>query len=210
MGNPFVHLDLSCDDPEAAKKFYKNLFDWKLQDFPEMGGWTGIDVGGGTGGGLGKKQDPGSPTAWTAYVEVDDVKKTVVKAQKAGATVLVPFMEVGGMGFLAVLKDPQGATFGLWQTNRAAAQPPAKAAVQSTTANLRAPKATAIPARAPPNQKVRNRKGHVWALPRTYQRSCARRPDPPKHLDVDELRLKITKAGEPVILCATQRRSMKD
>ncbi|HVV85831.1 MAG TPA: VOC family protein [Kofleriaceae bacterium] len=126
MGNPFVHLDLACDDPEAAKKFYKSIFDWKFQDFPAMS-WTGIDVGTGTGGGLGKKQQPGTPTAWTAYVNVDDVKKTIEKARKAGATILLPFMEVPNMGYLAVFQDPQGAQIGVWQNaaKPATAAPPA-------------------------------------------------------------------------------------
>ena len=36
MGNPFVHVELVTQDANKAKKFYKELFDWKLQDMPEM------------------------------------------------------------------------------------------------------------------------------------------------------------------------------
>src|SRR5213075_3195703 len=71
MGNPFVHLDLATDDPAAAKKFYKTVFDWKFNDFPEMK-WTGIDVGQGVGGGIAGKTMPTQPTAWSAYVDVTD------------------------------------------------------------------------------------------------------------------------------------------
>jgi uncharacterized protein len=132
MGNPFVHLDLSTDDPAAAKKFYKSVFDWKFKDFPEMK-WTGIDVGKGVGGGIGGKNMPTQPTAWTAYVDVTDVKKTIAKAKKAGATIVVPFMEVGGMGALGVFVDPQGATIGVWQATKkaAAAAPKKKAAAKA-------------------------------------------------------------------------------
>lgn len=137
MGNPFVHLDLSTSDPVAAKKFYGAVFDWKFQDFPQMN-WTGIDVGQGVGGGLGPTQDPQQPTSWTAYVAVDDVKATVAKAAEHGATVVVPYMEVPGMGWLGVFMDPQGGTIGVWQSanpqpsepppvkKAAAKQPPAK------------------------------------------------------------------------------------
>jgi uncharacterized protein len=131
MGNPFVHLDLSCDDVGAAKKFYKNVFDWKFRDFPQMQ-WTGIDVGKGVGGGMGGKQMPNQPTAWTAYVDVADVKKTIAKAQKAGATIVVPYMPVGDMGTLGVFVDPQGATIGVWQAAKKAA--PKKAAAKKTAA----------------------------------------------------------------------------
>jgi uncharacterized protein len=127
MGNPFVHLDLSTDDPAAAKKFYKSVFDWKFKDFPEMK-WTGIDVGKGVGGGIGGKNMPTQPTAWTAYVDVTDVKKTIAKAKKAGATIVVPFMQVGEMGVLGVFVDPQGATIGVWQQIQKTASAPKKKA----------------------------------------------------------------------------------
>jgi predicted enzyme related to lactoylglutathione lyase len=112
MANPFVHLDLATDDMAGAKKFYKSVFDWKFKDVPQMK-WSGIDVGKGVGGGIGEKQMPNQPTAWTAYVDVADVKKTIAKAKKAGATVIVPFMDMGS-GHLGVFVDPQGATIGVW------------------------------------------------------------------------------------------------
>jgi uncharacterized protein len=127
MGNPFVHLDLACDDVAAAKAFYKSVFDWKFQDFPAMN-WAGIDVGQGVGGGMAVKQDPSHPTTWTAYVGVDDVKKTIAKAEKAGATIVVPYMEIPNMGSLGVFIDPQGASIGVWQNTAAAPPPPAKKA----------------------------------------------------------------------------------
>ncbi|MBX3232053.1 MAG: VOC family protein [Labilithrix sp.] len=137
MGNPFVHLDLATDDVKAAKKFYRSVFDWKLTDFPEMQ-WTGIDVGKGVGGGIGAKQSPDQPTSWTAYVDVADVKKTIAKAKKNGATIVIPYMEVGNMGALGVFVDPQGATLGVWQTakkaaKKAAAKPKAKAKAKAKT-----------------------------------------------------------------------------
>lgn len=148
MGNPFVHLDLTTSDPAAAKKFYKSVFDWKFLEFPAMG-WTGIDVGTGVGGGIGGKQDPSTPTAWTAYVGVDDVKKTIAKAQKAGATIVVPFMEVPNMGYLGVFVDPQGAAIGVWQ-NAAPPAPSVPAAAKKPTARKAAAKEPAkkAPAKA--------------------------------------------------------------
>jgi predicted enzyme related to lactoylglutathione lyase len=143
MGNPFVHLDLVCDDPDAAKKFYGSVFDWKFLEFPEMR-WTGIDVGEGVGGGLGGKQSPSDQTSWTAYVGVDDVKATIAKAEAAGATIVVPYMEVGGMGWLGVFVDPQGATIGVWQ---AAQRPAAKKATKKKAAKKAAAKPAAKPAK---------------------------------------------------------------
>jgi hypothetical protein len=154
MGNPFVHLDLSTDDVGAARKFYKSVFDWKLKEMPNMGGWTGIDVGGGVGGGMGNKQSPNEPTAWTPYVDVADVKKSMAKAEKAGARIIVPFMAVGEMGYLGVFIDPQGAQIGVWQ---AAKKPAAKkTAAKKTTAKKGAPKKSA--AKKPAAKKSAKRK----------------------------------------------------
>src|SRR5262245_26104113 len=54
MTNPFVHVELTTDDLDKAKSFYRSLFDWKLNDMDMGGGmtYTMIDVGEGTGGGM--------------------------------------------------------------------------------------------------------------------------------------------------------------
>jgi predicted enzyme related to lactoylglutathione lyase len=116
-GNAFVHCELSADDLGAAKKFYKKLFDWKLSDMgPEMGNYTVIDVGKkSSGGGMTKKMMPGQPTAWLTYVHVASVKKTMAKAEKAGAKAVVPFQEIGEMGAIGIFVDPQGAALGVWE-----------------------------------------------------------------------------------------------
>ena len=56
-----------------------------------MGGgvtYTMIQPGDGTGGGLRKQSVPGAPSAWLAYVLVDDVKAATEKAKSLGAKVL--------------------------------------------------------------------------------------------------------------------------
>ena len=119
MANPFVHVELNTGDLAAAKKFYKKIFDWKLSEMaiPGAGGmkYTGIDVGKGVGGGMQTKPMPDAPTAWLAYVLVDDVRKTMDKARKNGAQVILDYQEVMGMGALGIFIDPTGAVLGLWQ-----------------------------------------------------------------------------------------------
>jgi uncharacterized protein len=118
MANGFVHIELSTDDVTKAKSFYKKIFKWKLQDVPMGPGMTYTMVDAGkkaTGGGMTRKMQPGSPTQWVPYVEVDDVRKTVGSARKAGAKVLVDYMEIGkNMGAFGLFVDPSGATLGVW------------------------------------------------------------------------------------------------
>jgi uncharacterized protein len=130
MGNAFVHSELSADDVGAAKKFYKKLFDWKLTDTgPAMGNYTLIDVGSKTsGGGIAAKMMPGQPTAWLPYVAVDSVKKTMAKAEKAGAKSLVAYQPIGDMGAIGIFVDPQGAALGVWEQAKPAKKAAKKAA----------------------------------------------------------------------------------
>ncbi len=137
MGNAFVHTELSCDDVGAATKFYKKLFAWKITSMPEMN-YTLIDVGSKTsGGGMMAKMMPNQPTAWLPYVEVASVKKTIAKAQAAGANVVVPYQPIGEtMGAIGVFIDPQGAALGVWEKGKPAkkakkgAKKPAKKAAK--------------------------------------------------------------------------------
>src|SRR3954469_13709440 len=126
MPNPFAHVELSTDDVKKAKKFYAAVFAWKLNDLPGMA-YTMIDVSGGVGGGLQKKQSPEQPTAWLPYVQVDDVKATMAKVLKAGGKAMLEFQEIGDMGSIGIFVDPQGATLGLWAAKAPAAAEPAPA-----------------------------------------------------------------------------------
>src|SRR2546430_3996871 len=119
MANPFVHLELYTGDLAKAKTFYGKLFGWKLSDMPlpaegGSGTYTMIDVGGGTGGGMLQNPRPGGPH-WLAYVGVDDISASLRKARELGAKVVMDRTEVGDFGLMAILTDPTGAEFALWQ-----------------------------------------------------------------------------------------------
>jgi predicted enzyme related to lactoylglutathione lyase len=116
MANPFVHVELNTTDLNKAKTFYGKLFDWKLEDMP-MGAdsYTMIKVGEGTGGGMMKQMVPGAPSAWLAYVNVDDINAATKKAKSLGATIVKDVTEVMGAGWLSIIVDPTGAPLGLWK-----------------------------------------------------------------------------------------------
>jgi predicted enzyme related to lactoylglutathione lyase len=122
MSNAFVHCELSTDDVGAAKKFYKKVFDWKLSEVPAMK-YTMIDVGRkDQGGGITEKMmGPQQPTAWLPYVEVESVKKTIAKAEKGGARIVLPFQAIGEtMGAVGIFIDPTGAALGVYERGKPA------------------------------------------------------------------------------------------
>jgi predicted enzyme related to lactoylglutathione lyase len=116
MPNAFVHVELNTTDVDAAKAFYGGLFEWKLEDVPmPEGSYTMIKPGSGTGGGIMKHPVPGAPSAWLAYVQVDDIAASTAKAKELGATIMQDVTEIPGIGQFSVLIDPTGAALALFQ-----------------------------------------------------------------------------------------------
>ena len=117
MANPFVHIELNTTDVNKAKAFYGSLFKWNLEDMPMGPGetYTMIRVGEGTGGGIMKHPVPGAPSAWLAYVQVDDVAASTKKAKSLGANIMKDTTEIPNVGSFSVLIDPTGAALALFQ-----------------------------------------------------------------------------------------------
>jgi hypothetical protein len=120
MANPFVHIELNTSDLRQAREFYGGLFGWELQDMP-MGPtdtYTMINVGEGTGGGMMKHPMPGEPSLWIPYVLVDNLASATSKARSLGATIIKENEPVPEMGAFSIIRDPTGATLGLWEAKR--------------------------------------------------------------------------------------------
>ena len=116
MGNPFVHVELNTTDVAKARGFYEKLFDWRMKDAPSPAGtYTLIEVGQGTGGGLMQHRVPGVPSAWVAYVQVEDVRASTQTAKGLGAAIAREVTEVPGFGWFSIIVDPTGAPLGLWK-----------------------------------------------------------------------------------------------
>jgi predicted enzyme related to lactoylglutathione lyase len=116
LGAP-TWIDLSSSDTEAAQRFYGNVFGWTFESAgPEYGGYTNASKDGHLVAGL-MFNDPqwNSPDGWTTYFHTADIQATAASATAAGATSWVEPMEVEEKGWMAVLNDPAGAYFGLWQ-----------------------------------------------------------------------------------------------
>jgi len=153
MPNAFAHIELNTDDVQAAKKFYKAIFDWKIVDMPAVN-YSMIDVGGGTGGGIQQKPVPEAPTAWLPYVQVDDLKKTIAKAQKAGAAIALDYMDIGEMGAIGVFIDPSGAALGLWQAGQGAPKKASKKKASAKKAASAKPASKKAAAKKAPAKKA--------------------------------------------------------
>jgi predicted enzyme related to lactoylglutathione lyase len=116
MANKFCHIELTTKDVGVAKEFYGSLFDWRLEDMPMGDGtYTSINTGVDPGGGMMAPPMPEVPTAWMAYVEVEDVAQTVERVKQLGGTVNLDKTPIPEMGFFAVIADPTGGVIGVWE-----------------------------------------------------------------------------------------------
>src|SRR5215470_2187429 len=110
--------DLMTSNRESSWDFYRRVFGWEIIDSgPDMGHYGMATVSGRMVAGIGEPPaEAGSPPpAWTTYLATDDVDKTIEAVQSAGGQVLMPAMDVGEAGRMAMAADPTGAVFGLWQ-----------------------------------------------------------------------------------------------
>jgi uncharacterized protein len=110
----FVWDELGTTDVDGAQRFYEQVFGWTAKDMgEEFGGYRIFHREDDQIGGLMANQDPSIPAAWTPYVGVDDTDAMCKKATELGAGVIVEPMDVPTVGRFAILKDPQGAVFGI-------------------------------------------------------------------------------------------------
>jgi predicted enzyme related to lactoylglutathione lyase len=110
-------LDIGVPDLERAKTFYGTLFGWQFEDAgPEAGHYNQCKLRGEPVAGMMQNpEDQPDVYWWCVYFAADDCDGLVKRAADAGGEVVVPAMDVMGLGRMAILRDPQGAQFGLWQ-----------------------------------------------------------------------------------------------
>jgi predicted enzyme related to lactoylglutathione lyase len=113
-------VELITSDPAAANKFYEQLFGWQVgvSDDPQYGGYGMGMVGDKPAAGIGGKQDPSQPTAWSLYIGADDLNDQAQKVKDAGGTVIAEPFDVGDQGQIAVYRDPSGGFISGWKSGQ--------------------------------------------------------------------------------------------
>jgi uncharacterized protein len=112
----FSWADLSTSDTDGAKAFYTGLFGWDAKDHPIPGGgvYTMLAKGGKDVAALSSARD-GQPSAWNCYVTVESADASAAAAQQHGGTLAMEAFDVTDVGRMAVVQDPTGAFFAVWE-----------------------------------------------------------------------------------------------
>jgi predicted enzyme related to lactoylglutathione lyase/uncharacterized protein YndB with AHSA1/START domain len=120
----FCWIELSADDVSAAKKFYGPLLGWSWDEHPMGPGevYTMAKIDNGQVCGLftlkADQKKQGVPPNWGVYVSVDNADKMAKEAERLGGKIIVPPFDVMDVGRMAVIQDPTGAVFNLWQAKK--------------------------------------------------------------------------------------------
>ncbi len=117
----FCWSELSTTDLDGAKAFYAGLFGWQAHDNPVPGGgvYSMQMLDGKPVAAIApqppQQREAGVPALWNSYVSVESADDAARKAAELGANVHAPPFDVMDVGRMAVIQDPQGAFFMLWQ-----------------------------------------------------------------------------------------------
>jgi uncharacterized protein len=116
----FVWCELMTTDTAAADSFYKKVVGWTSVPFAPDGSYMVFNNPSGAGvAGLMKLPDAakqmGAPPNWMMYVGTPSVDDTTVRIAQLGGRVVKQPEDIPNTGRFAVVQDPYGATFGLFQ-----------------------------------------------------------------------------------------------
>ena len=135
----FCWIDFATPDPDGAKIFYQKIFGWKYGETPMPSGdvYTMISTTDGDGvGGLFLMQDEmkqaNVPPHISNYIEVENVDNYTKKASDLGGTIKMEPFDISDYGRMAVVIDPTGGHFALWQSKSNASDCEGKMASRET------------------------------------------------------------------------------
>lgn len=116
-------VDLTNTNIEGTRVFYNALFGWNFADMgEEFGHYNIIMIGEDAVGGAMQYSPefmgPNPINSWSIYFSYPDAEAAVASAVAHGGTVMAPPMQVAEQGTNAVVVDPTGADYGIWQPDQ--------------------------------------------------------------------------------------------
>ncbi len=124
VDHTIVHFEIPADNVKKVSNFYSKLFGWKIVKMLGPSEYWGIEtipvdskgmpLRNGVNGGLMKRQNPEHKPV--NYIAVESVDEYMKKIEALGGKVIVPRMEVPGIGWWALAVDPEGNQFAILQS----------------------------------------------------------------------------------------------
>ena len=122
--NKVVWFEIPFDESERAQKFYKDVFGWQINHFPDMDYYAAITTDtdpktmepkepGAINGGLLKRDDTGKHPV--ILIEVPSIDEHLKKIEQNGGKTVMPKVTVGNFGLYARVSDTEGNVIGIWE-----------------------------------------------------------------------------------------------
>ena len=115
-------IDTSQPEPKAAVDFYTGLFGWAFEDVMPPGSEGEYHIArirGGDVAAVGSIPEAAPPVAaWNTYIWVESADDAAAKARDAGGGAVMEPFDVMDSGRMAVLTDPEGAAFCVWEARQ--------------------------------------------------------------------------------------------
>jgi predicted enzyme related to lactoylglutathione lyase len=126
VDHTIVHFEIPAKDVEKLKKFYSELFGWKIYKPPGPieywiietvpGDEQGMTARPGVNGGMYKKDQPQLKPV--NYILVEDVAEYIQKIEDLGGTIIRGKQEVPSVGWIALGLDPEGNSIAILESMR--------------------------------------------------------------------------------------------
>jgi hypothetical protein len=119
MTNTLTHFEIFAEQPAALAEFYRKLLGWRINKAPGVDYWRiqtdSTDRGGqAINGGLTFRPIQG-PRSWVHYLHVESLDDVLEQVLNLGGTVLRPRAAVPKTAWYAVVADPEGNIFAIWE-----------------------------------------------------------------------------------------------
>lgn len=106
--------ELSSEDPAATRRFLERVFRWKFRSIQMPSGeYLSYQTPDGQGGI--RSVRGGEPPASLTYIRVRDLREAQNQVEAAGAEVVLPRVDVPGMGCFFWFRVPGGPVLACWQ-----------------------------------------------------------------------------------------------
>lgn len=112
-----VHVEIPCDDQEAAAAFYAAMFGWNVVMLPEME-YAAANTSEQMRVGFPKIGGPYERGQVVVHVTTPNVEATLAEAVNLGAATVFEPMTIPGVGDVAIFRDPSGNPIGLYTPRR--------------------------------------------------------------------------------------------
>ncbi len=120
------NFEIYADDPDALVTFYREVLGWRIEKSEGVDYWRieiDAEAAAVAAGGIARRP-PFAHSGWMNFVEVDELDATLEAAERLGGTILKGKTATPRTAWHAVVADPAGNAFLVWQPDPLAFPPP--------------------------------------------------------------------------------------